>query len=40
MLASQPPKELISQLEAYTELIADFSQDTYKVLLLLEHPPS
>ena len=40
MLASQPPKELISQLEAYTELIADLSQDTYEVLLHIEHPPS
>ena len=40
MLASQPPKELISQLEAYTELIADLSQGTYEVLLHIEHPPS
>jgi hypothetical protein len=40
MLASQPPEELISRLQAYTELIADLSQDTYEVLLHIEHPPS
>ncbi|HYL45234.1 MAG TPA: antibiotic biosynthesis monooxygenase [Ktedonobacteraceae bacterium] len=40
MLASQPPKELISQLQAYTDLIADLSQDTYEVLLHIERPPS